>query len=297
MGLGFKQADFTITGAWDFNEYAVQSYKVNVGDHVKQTDIRDMKYWEVPTADVWTFGFPCQDLSIANTEGEGLEGERSGMFYEVMRLLEETLQHKPDSMPKVIMAENVKGLKPYLPVLADEYSKRGYTMLFTRLDSQNFSVPQHRERYFVVGIRFDLNYTMFRFPDNQGGTELTVRDIMLPDSEVEEKFYLSEKAIAYMNRERKGKPRWEYHTNPLDGVAATVTANSWKGVPYLVLKTERPRRLTPREVARLQGFPDTFKFVVSNTRLYEQFGNAVSVTVSNALAKEIKTFLQLTESE
>lgn len=295
MGLGFKQAGFEIVGAWDINKFAIKSYRENIGEYAQVKDIREMTWLDlVPWAIVWTFGFPCQDLSIANTEGKGLEGERSGLFFEVMRLLDEVTEHTPLARPYVLLAENVLGLKPYLPVLEQEYKKRGYVMKYTILDSQNFGVPQHRERYFVVGIREDLNHNLFTFPPNDGHNEMKIGDILQPEEEVDPKYYLSDKAIEYMNRTRKGKPRWEYHKNEVDGVAATLTANMWKGVPYGVIQgLPRYRRFTPREVARLQGFPDSYKQVISDTQFYQAMGNAVTVTVAKALAQEIKWFLQL----
>lgn len=294
MGIGFKQAGFEIEGAWDWDKFAVQSYKMNVGAHVKQTDIREMSRRDVPVADVWSFGFPCQDLSNANPDGEGLEGARSGLFFEVMRLLKEVGSNDIRNMPKVIMAENVNGLKPYLPILEQEYAGHGYKMVYTNLNSMNFGVPQSRNRYFAVGVREDLDHTLFSFPENDGYDEVKIKDILEDDMEIAPKFYLSEKAIAYMDRERRGKPRWDYHTNKVDGVAATLTANAWKGVPYGVIQgLEKPRRFTPKECARLQGFPKSYVQVVSDTQFYKQMGNAVCVPVAKAMAQEIRWFLQL----
>lgn len=294
VGLGFKQAGFEIEGSWDFDKYAVQSYKHNIDDKVLEADIREMTWKDVPKADVWTFGFPCQDLSNANPNGEGLEGSRSGLFFEVMRLLAETEKQNPGLLPKVIMAENVKGLQPYLPILEQEYFKRGYKMLYTTLNSKYFGVPHSRDRYFVVGIRYDLDYRLFSFPENNEFIDegIRIKHILQPDEEIAPKFYLSEKAIDYMNRERRGKPRWEYHKNEVNGIAATLTANMWKGVPYGVIQgLPKYRRFTPRECARLQGYPDTYLQVVSDTQFFKQMGNGVTVTVAKALAQEIKWFL------
>lgn len=139
MGIAFKNAGYEIARAWDFDKYAVQTYKENVGDHVKQTDIREMTYKDVPKADVWAFGFPCQDLSVAGKQkgmilkcdgcGEEIEikpeeynnqticpvcggdnfkaASRSGMFFEMMRLLEETEQNTLENMPDFITPEDL----------------------------------------------------------------------------------------------------------------------------------------------------------------------------------------------
>lgn len=324
MGLGFKLAGIDIVGAWDYDQYAVESYKANVGDHVRQASITDMRWSDVPRADIWTFGFPCQDVSIANPDGKGLDGERSGLFFEVMRLLEETRVVDPVALPKIILAENVKNLKKDIPTVEAEYKKQGYRLVYSLIDSSFFTVPQARERYFLMGIREDIAVD-FKFPVGEP-TKLRIRDIL--EDEVDPKFYLSSKAIEYMDRLRNGKPRWEYHKNPIDGLASTLTANMWKGVPYGVVKVigmvnmkghevvrrvydkdglsptlttmegghRQPkvdedgvaRKFTPRECARLQGFPDDYKQVVSNTRFYKGMGNAVSVTVAYAIAEEIK---------
>lgn len=219
MGIAFKDAGFEIAGAWDFDKYAVQTYRENVGNHVKQADIRDMTYRDVPKADVWAFGFPCQSLSVAgNQEGMILKcddcgGEivinpeeygnqaacplcgggsfkaasRSGMFFEIMRLLEETEKNRPGNMPAVIIAENVKGLKPYLPVLHMEYERHGYTAHVEMFNSKYWDVPQNRERYAVVGTR-DCLKLQFAFPREQH--ELVPKLSERIESNVDDKYYL-----------------------------------------------------------------------------------------------------------
>jgi DNA (cytosine-5)-methyltransferase 1 len=142
MGVGFLNAGYKIAGAWDFDKYAVQSYDHNVGHHVKQADIKEMTWQDVPFAHVWAFGFPCQDLSVAGKQAGLLlkcqdcdsdfaidpsnftgqttcpscgsknykAASRSGCFYEIMRLIDETREHAPSSLPAVLVAENVKRL-------------------------------------------------------------------------------------------------------------------------------------------------------------------------------------------
>ncbi|EIW19945.1 MULTISPECIES: DNA cytosine methyltransferase [Pelosinus] len=189
MGLGFQQAGYEIKGAWDFDKYAVQSYAANVGAHVKQVDIRAMTWKDVPMAKVWTFGFPCQDLSVAGKAVGLFEGKRSGLFFEVMRLLEETATYAPGNLPAVIVAENVKGLKPYLEVLRVEYAKAGYKMYFQLFQSKYWGVPQSRERYFVVGIRNDISIG-FVFPKESTANVPKLSTIL--DAEVGEKYFIAD---------------------------------------------------------------------------------------------------------
>ena len=185
MGIAFQKAGFEIAGAWDYDKHAVQSYRENVGNHVQKADIREMKWSDIPKADVWAFGFPCQDLSVAGGKkgmvvkcqdcgcvqeiepgeydgnnrcpecgGNNIKADsRSGCFFEMMRLLQETEEHAPENMPAVIIAENVKGLKPYLNVLEIEYRKRGYKAYYQLFNSKYWNVAQSRERYAVVGTR------------------------------------------------------------------------------------------------------------------------------------------------
>ena len=219
LGQAFKNAGFEIVGAWDFDKYAVQSYKRNIGDHVTQADIKELTYKDIPKADVWTFGFPCQDLSVAgkqrglvlkcqdceteieinpeeytgeiicpNCGGSNTKSEsRSGCFFEIMRLLDETAEHNPEAMPAVILAENVRAVKPYLPVLEVEYKKRGYTAQAEMFNSKFWGVPQNRERYAIVGTRDILNLS-FVFPVEQHEFVPKLSDFL--EDNVDEKYYL-----------------------------------------------------------------------------------------------------------
>lgn len=209
MGLGFKQAGFTIVGSYDFDKYAVQSYAANVESHVQQADIKEMTGQDLNAAHGWLFGFPCQDLSVAG-HGAGLfEGKRSGLFFEVMRLLDEVIEHEPSKRPVFLLAENVKGLKPYLPVLHDEYERRGYVMFHTLYNSKYWGVPQSRERYFVVGIRKNVIPQMgyFQFASQQTAYIPRLREVLEPC--VDDKYYLpdekAEKIIELAMQRLQGK--------------------------------------------------------------------------------------------
>lgn len=222
LGLGFLQAGFDVVGAWDFDKYAVQTYKKNVDDKVTQADITEMTIDDVPKADVWTFGFPCQDLSVAGKQsgmllkckdcqevyevrdenvapsdvrcpkcgGSNYEPmSRSGLFFEIMRLLDEAAKRESQKLPRILLAENVKALRPYLPILEAEYNKRGYRMYYTMYNSKFWNVPQNRERYFVVGVRSDLNGD-FEFPTEQHEYVPKLSSIL--ETNVDEKYYIAD---------------------------------------------------------------------------------------------------------
>lgn len=299
MGLGFKQAGFTIVGAWDFDKYAVQSYRENVGDHVKQADITQMTAADVPYADVWTAGFPCQDLSIANMKGKDrkkLNGEKSRLFFEVMRLLDE-VQEKPN----VIVAENVEELGDLLPIVEEHYRIRGYKMYAKLFNSKDWNVAQNRPRYFVVGIRNGE----FTFPTQLNNSSVALVDFL--ETDIPEKYFYTDKDYEHYDGmkivpgklNQIGKLRvagWlDYMTRvySVEGLAPTLHTcqGGHRQAKIFDPVKKLPRKLTPREYARLQGFPDDFKFVVSNTQLYKQFGNAVSVPVAKAIAEKLKEVL------
>lgn len=300
MGLGFKQAGFRLAGAWDFDKYAVESYGNNVSPKVKQSDITQMTWEDIPYADVWTFGFPCQDVSIAKNNGEGLKGQKSGLFYEIMRLLEETKKNSPERLPSVILAENVKNLKKDIDVVKEEYSAKGYRFYKSLIDSQDFGIPQHRERYFLLGvlteIEGDFEFPDPPFPEQPEETKLRFKDIL--EDVVDAKYYIN-KPYTLFDKPRgsviglvdiKGQDNIKriYDTN---GIAPTLTTSQGGYRQPKIIDDKGLRRITPREYARLQGFEDDYKQVVSDTQMYKQMGNAVSVPVAREIAEAIKSWL------
>lgn len=230
MGIAFQNAGFEIVGAWDFDKYAVASYRENVGDHVQQADIKELTYKDIPRADVWAFGFPCQDLSNAGKQaglvlkcrdcGEVFEinpeeytgisdcpkcgssntkaESRSGCFFEIMRLLDETEANTPENMPAVIIAENVKALRPYIGVLEAEYKRRGYTAHSQLFNSKWWGVAQNRERYAVVGT-LDKKGMSFSFPEEQHEYCPKLSEFL--ENNVDEKYFIpDEKAKSIISQ-------------------------------------------------------------------------------------------------
>lgn len=341
--LGFIQAGFEVAGAWDFDKYAVESYRHNIGDHVKQMSVLDMKGSDVSKANGWLFGFPCQDISVAGKQAGMVKGQtRSGLFYEIMRLLGEV-----EDKPEWILAENVKAVNKFIPTIREEYEAAGYTIVNPQLYNTKFwFLPQNRERYFLMGIRSDLAKT-FVFPTEQKDFIPKLSSIL--ESNVDEKYYISDEKAAKIIEQAMAKitvqsqPELErvaglfdkdgkrkqaggvFNTEGLaptlktpsggysepmiiengliqightgtggqrgrvfseDSIAPCIAATDYKD-PNKVLINYRVRKLTPREYARLQGFPDSYEQVVSNSQFYRQMGNAVSVTISHAIAKAI----------
>ena len=334
FGLGFKNVGFEIAGSWDFDKYAVQSYKHNVDDKVQQMDITEMNANDIPFADVWTFGFPCQDVSIAGKQKGMIKGKtRSGLFYEIMRLLEESDRN---NKPSLIIAENVKAIRKYLPIIEEEYNKVGYRMYTTLYNSKYWNVPQNRERFFIVGVREDINKD-FEFVEQQ--TEYVPSLSTVLENNVDDKYYIAddkaEKIIEQakerldgfknvhacltpdrVNKRQNGRrakdneqemftltaqdrhgiltynpPHGWNQGNFYEHYTGTVTSRDYKGPRLLIENNLRVRKLIPREYARLQGFPDSYEQVVSDTQFYKQMGNAVTVNVAEAIATAAEVFL------
>lgn len=301
MGIAFKNAGYEIAGAWDFDKYAVESYRANVGDHVQKADIKELHQADIPQADVWAFGFPCQDLSVAGKQrgmilkcedcGEEIEinpeeytgnticpkcssnnfkaASRSGCFFEMMRLLEETEREREHAMPAVIIAENVRGLRPYLPVLRLEYERHGYTAHIEMFNSKYWNVPQGRDRYAVVGTRNKKNLS-FTFPKEQHEFVPKLSDYL--EKDVPEKYYLPDEkaqtiiAQAMEKLEKMGKchacitpdrinkrqngPRAKAEDEPM----FTLTAQDLHGV--IILEDEQTEESVVMDIAEETGLLD-----------------------------------------
>ena len=310
LGLGFQQAGYEIPLAFDFDKYAVESYRANVGNHVQQMDINKVTWRDLPKADVWAFGFPCTDISRANMKGskrERLQGKNSGLFYQVMRLLDEVAENVADYLPKILVAENVEDLKDVLSILKTEYEKRGYIMQAQLFDSKDWGVAQHRLRYFVIGRREGMEELSYPVPDP---TQEPKRIADILDPEVPESYYYPVDTVKnyyvqiHRDEIKSGElnqvgtlnvPGWLDYMGRVystEGISPTLTTCQGGHRQTKIIDKGRVRKLTPTEYGRLQGFPTTWKQVVSNSQAYKQFGNAVTVKPARAVAKAIKELLE-----
>ena len=298
LGLGFKLENFEIVGAWDHDQAAIHSYRRNVGIHAQKAKIQELMGKDIPYAEVWSFGFPCTDLSVAGKK-EGLQGKNSGMFFQVMRLLEEVRKK-----PKILLAENVKGLKKYIPVLKEEFNRRGYDLVYRVYDSKDWGVPQKRERYFVVG--FPLGEEGFQFPHPPSNQVLLssvlqdkVDDKYLMNNDIAKEIIAQAESRldtlngvhACLTPKRVNKRQQGRRARPNEEPMYTLTAQDWHGIIDARGVHKIVRLLTPREAARMQGFPDTYKLIVSDSHLYKQFGNAVTVPIAKGLARALHLYL------
>ncbi len=256
--LGIKVNNYF---ASEIDSYAMQIAKKNYPNTKHIGSVLDVRGSDLPRIDLLIGGSPCQSFSNAG-DGSGMDG-KSKLFWEFVRVLKET-------KPTYFLLENVKMKKEWEKIITDTLGVEPIAINSRLLTAQN------RPRLYWTNIPNVIQ------PIDRG---IVLKDIL--QDEVEEKFYLSDKAIDYMSRLRNGKPRWEYHTNPLDGKSACLTANMYKGVPYGVIK-ELKRRLTPVECERLQTVPDNYTEGVSNTQRYKMLGNGWTIDVIAHILNEMR---------
>ena len=359
--LGLEQAGHKCVGFCEFDKYARTAYKAmyNTEGEWESHDVRTVRPYDVPNADLWSFGFPCQDISVAGKQ-KGLQaGERSGLFYEVMRLL---AGRKKEDRPKWLLIENVKNLLSIgngfdFARLLLEVGGYGYSLQWQVLNSKDYGVPQNRERVFIVcylgnisgrevfplqrtdgenpcklqeitqgvadGQRIydggGLTRTLKGESGGQGGkTGLYAVKVLKPYGSTggvcgfkiaENKTGIASTcaardykgisrhngnavvcAVLTPNREEKRQNgrRMKEPGEP----SFTLTAQDRHGVALLD-ENVRIRRLTPRECWRLQGFPDEYfdkakAAGISDTQLYKQAGNGVTVNVARAIGERLR---------
>lgn len=302
--LGFEKAGFDIVYSNEFDKFSCQTYRKNFGE-IDERDICDVDSSEIPDFDVLLAGFPCQPFSMAGVK-QGFEDPRGNLFFQIERILKE-------KQPSAFLLENVKFLESHrrgatFAVIKDILvNKLGYSIHHKVLNSKDFGLPQSRERIYIAGFREPVD---FKFP-NPPGEKLKVKDI-LEKTPVEEKYYISQRYYECLARHKahhraKGNG-WGYEIADPEGIANAlvvgrmgrernlireqIQAHFYKeGMDKSAKNCMGLRTLTPRECARLQGFPDSFKIPVSNTQAYRQFGNTVSVPVIKALARKVKKYL------
>ncbi|MES2466778.1 MAG: DNA (cytosine-5-)-methyltransferase [Verrucomicrobiota bacterium] len=296
--LAFEQAGARCVFSSDWDKYSQQTYAANFGER-PHGDLRIVADTDVPAHDILCGGFPCQPFSLAGVSkknslgrAHGFDDERQGnLFFEIARLLH---HHRPAAF----VLENVKNLTSHdkgntFKVIYNTLTEDlGYTVYHKIIDAKPW-LPQHRERIFLVGFR---EPTPFEFPRPPGdGPRLA----SILEEAAADKYTLSDKLWQYLQdyAAKHAALGNGFGCSVFDGtgVARTLSARYHKdGSEILISRGEgrNPRRLTPRECARLMGYPDTFKIEVSDTQAYRQFGNSVAVPVVTALAQQVMAALQ-----
>lgn len=301
MRLAFESTDARCVYSNEWNKYSQQTYYANFGVQ-PDGDITKIPADNIPNHDILVAGFPCQPFSIAGVSKKNSLGRATGfedktqgtLFFDVCRILKA-------KRPKAFMLENVKNLCSHdkgrtFKIIQEALEELNYKIFYKIVDGQGY-VPQHRERIVIVG--FDMmryNNIDFAFNLKPIDKPLKLKDILEP--EVDSKYTLSDKLWTYLQnyavKHKQAGNGFGFGIAPLDGITRTMSARYYKDGSEILIEQDgkNPRRLTPRECARLQGFPDSFKIPVSDTQAYKQFGNSVVVPLMSEIAKLIVSKLE-----
>ena len=277
---------------WDKN--CQKTYYANFGE-IPYGDITKINAKDIPNHDILVAGFPCQPFSIAGVSKKNSMGRATGfadktqgtLFFDVCRIIAE-------KRPKAFMLENVKNLKSHdkgntWRVIKSSLEELNYSVYSGVFDGQDF-VPQHRERVLIVGFDKErYGEVPFEFDYKKPETKPMLKDILF--DEYDKKYILTphlwEYLQNYASKHKAAGNGFGYGMPDLNGISRTLSARYYKDGSEILINRgegEIPRRLTPRECARLQGYPDDFKIVVSDTQAYKQFGNSVVVPLMSSVA-------------
>lgn len=315
LDLGFDFAGFDVIWANDFDKFAVETYKANVSENIVHGDIREVMN-QIPPHDILIGGFPCQPFSTLG-KLKGFEDEGRGtLFFVIKEILKQ-------NNTKVVVLENVKNIVNHndgktFQRIKNELDEIGYTCFYQILNSQDYGVPQRRNRMFLVGIKRDYfkevdrtdggidegkkQVAEFVFPEKQ---ELKVTTQDLLDKDVDEKYFLTKRLeptiLGYGTKGYMVKPTIDLP------ISKTLCATMHKmhrasqdnyvtdDMNFAKIKGDNRvhvRKLTPNECRQLQGFPSDWTQVVSDCQAYKQFGNAVTVNVAYAVACNLMEYME-----
>ena len=292
MRIAFEKSGGRCVFSSEWNKFSQQTYEANFGD-VPDGNITKIKAEDVPNHDILVGGFPCQPFSIAGVSSKkalgrkhGFEDETQGtLFFDIVRIIRE-------KKPRAFLLENVKNLKShdkgntFRVIMKKLREDLGYDVHYKIVDASSV-VPQHRERIFIVGFRKPMDFEFPKLADKRP----KLKDVL--EKKVDGKYTLTDGTWKALQRHKENARKkgngFGYSMADMDSIAKTLSARYYKdGAEILIPQGKKnPRRLTPRECARIMGFPEKFKIPVSDNQAYRQFGNAVVIPVVKEIAKSI----------
>ncbi len=295
MRLAYESVGGHCVYSNEWNKYSQQTYYANFGEQ-PEGDITKVNEYDIPDHDILLAGFPCQPFSIAGVSKKQSMGRATGfedktqgtLFFDVCRILKA-------KRPKAFMLENVKNLCSHdkgrtFKVITESLDELNYEVFYQVIDGQSY-VPQHRERIIIVGFDRERygDDIKFSFDLTPVEPKPLMKDIL--DKKVDDKYTLSDKLWKYLQdyaaKHKAAGNGFGYGIADPNGISRTLSARYYKDGSEILIKQrgKNPRRLTPRECARLQGFPEDFKIPVSDTQAYKQFGNSVVVPLMKNVAE------------
>lgn len=298
-GIGGTRLGFHFTGqtrvvfSSETDKFAIQTYRANFGDP-PHGDITAIAASDIPDHDILVGGFPCQAFSQAGKK-LGFEDTRGTLFFDIARIIKE-------KRPTAFLLENVKNLKSHnrgktYKIIINTLHELNYHVVIALFKARDFGLPQNRKRIYIAGFDKDqvANYEDFHMP-TPPYPDTSVGDIL--EKYTDPKYTISDKLWSGHKRrkkmhQKKGNGFGYSLFNGKSPYTNTISARYYKDGSEILIEQEgqNPRKLTPREAARLQGFPEDFIIPVSDTQAYKQFGNSVAVPVIHAIAENIIAIL------
>lgn len=298
----YEALKFKSVFANEINPKIANIYHENFGFKPQVCDIRDLDYQSIPQHDLLVGGFPCVSFSIVaqNPPRLGIDNDETGkLFFEMVKILK-------DKQPKAFIAENVKGLLSAnkgeaIKLIIKEFEDAGYVVKTMLLNSADYGVPQKRQRVFIVGIRNDIPES-FVFPEPTHHPEESIfypkhrvlNEVIFEEKDVAEKYYFSERAVEGMMRAKKdmNKGRAQNVNFPCNTVGSHLAKVSLNSTDPVLKINDRYRRFTPREVARIQSFPDDYVLSESEFTQYVALGNAIPPVLMWHVASALQNVLE-----
>ncbi len=284
--LAFEEIGAECVFSSEKDKYARQTYRMNFSGDI-DSDLHIFPVRDIPRHDILSAGFPCQPFSMQGSR-EGFHDIKNGnCFYKIVEIIE---KHQPS----IVLLENVKGILSQddgntFNTILRMLSKLGYSVNYKIMNSYHFGLPQWRERVFIVACRHFRQ--PFRFPLPYTSV-IPLGDVL--EKVVPKKYTISDYNLkALKAREDKYKRFTQFldpENLPLGSYTRTLQASYFKSQPEILVKQEgqNPRKLTPRECARLMGFTDSFRLHPNDRQAWKQLGNSVAIPVVKAIATSIK---------
>lgn len=289
MRIPFDELGGTCIFSSEIDNHARKAYSDNYGE-LPHGDITEISPKDIPKHDLLLAGFPCQPFSQAGLK-KGFEDTRGTLFFYIANIIKEHL-------PKVVLLENVKRFRTHdkgntFLTVKNTLNDLGYTVFSEVLNAKNYGVPQNRERIFIIALRG--KHESFTFP-KPIQNKTCVGNIL--EKNVDPKYTISDRLWAGHKRRKKEHQEKGYGFgyslfDEKSEYTSTISARYYKDGSEILIDQgkENPRKVTPREASRLQGFPSWFNITVSDTQAYKQFGNSVSVPVIRAIAQQLEAYL------